>query len=265
MLKIIENEDLLLKTWTFPAGERGVSVEGVTNNPITIFLDFESSNDLIDLMLLSDVLHHKFRPVPKVLYIPYFPYARQDRRMNDNESHSLKVIARMINSCSFDEVIVDDAHSDVLEAVLDNATITPQYVTALKALEQHKHLIDVLIAPDAGAAKKIYKLAEVLHKPVIVASKKRDIITGSVVQVVVSELDRYNLQSKNAWVIDDICDGGATFIELAKVLHGQRSLNLYVTHGIFSKGTGTLKRYYNEIVCWNDMSKTSKENTIAKQ
>lgn len=247
----IANKTIELKTWDFPAGERGCSVVGhAWDDIITIVCNFTSSSDIIDLLLVNDAIRHQFSN--KVhLSIPYFPFARQDRRVNVGDSHSLKVIAGIINSCKFDSVVVNDAHSDVLEALVDNLVLIPQEVTAYPLLKDEK--IDILLAPDAGASKKIYKLAALINKPVVIANKERDLSTGKVLRSIISEYDRFQLQDKHVWIVDDICDGGASFLELAKVLHGHASLNLYVTHGIFSKGKEIFKKNFFKVICYNDM------------
>ncbi len=256
MISIL-NTELELKQWSFPAGERGCSVSGEIDSKDEIYLqcNFTGSDDIIDLLLVKDALSNAYKNSIS-LKIPYFPYARQDRRVNSGESHSLKVVAGIINSCEFSSVEVLDAHSDVLEAVLENVKIISQESLALSMLDMSE--IDLLLAPDAGAAKKIYKLAKLIGKPVIIANKERDLTTGKVIRSVISEHDRFQLQGKNVWIVDDICDGGASFIELAKVLHGHNSLNLYVTHGIFSKGKDVFKKDFAQVLCYNDMSKFSK-------
>lgn len=244
---------LELKQWTFPAGERGLVINGEVESTetITIICDFKSSDDLIDLLLITDALRSKFNNKIN-LDILYFPYARQDRRVNEGEPHSLKVIGKMINSCNFNRVTVCDAHSDVLEAVLNNVRIIPQEYYASSIIPTDK--VDVLLAPDAGASKKIYKLAKIINKPVIIANKERDLTTGKVLRSVISDYDRFQMQGKNVWIVDDICDGGASFLELAKVLHGHKTLNLYVTHGIFSKGKDIFKKDFEQVLCYNDIS-----------
>lgn len=248
----INNGTLALKTWDFPAGERGCSVTGdAWVDPIVIKCNFTSSTDIIDILLVNDTIRHNF--VNKVhLVIPYFPFARQDRRVNAGDPHSMKVIANVINSCKFDSVIVNDPHSDVVEALVDNLVIIPQEETAYTLLKDEK--IDILLAPDAGASKKIYKLAAILNKPVIIANKERELSTGRVIRSIISDFDRFQLQDKHVWIVDDICDGGASFLELAKVLHGHASLNLYVTHGIFSKGKEVFDTHFSKVICHNDMS-----------
>ena len=93
----------------------------------------------------------------------------------------------------------------------------------------------VLVAPDAGAIKKVLKVAQVTGLPMVRADKIRDVNTGAITETVVYS---DHIKDKSFLIVDDICDGGRTFIELEKVLRPLTDayVYLYVTHGIFSKG-----------------------------
>lgn len=248
--------------WSFPGGERGVRIDRVSpyTTSVVVRCDFRGSDDLIDLLLVKDALDaidYWENGNPKmILDIPYFPYARQDRRGCEGESHSMKVIAKLINGCNFDIVQVVDPHSDVVEALVERVKIRTQseifrwmWGVKLKRLISE---IDVLVAPDAGAAKKIYKIDSKI--PVIIAQKERELSTGKITRTFVSDADLALIQGKRVWIVDDICDGGKTFIELSKALTGAKTLNLYTTHGIYSKGKQVLTDIFDEVLCYNDMS-----------
>ena len=124
------------KEWVFPAGERGVRVKtDMFTESCTVDLHFKGSDSLIDMLLTVDALRRQYGKYFKIsLNTPYFPYARQDRRMQEGESHSLKVIADLVNSCGFSEVCTVDPHSDVVEAVVNNLKIIPQHEAAIQVL-----------------------------------------------------------------------------------------------------------------------------------
>ena len=256
--------DVVEKTWTFPAGERGVRVKlpdrvNSSNrlhkeSSIILECNFRGSDDIIDLMLSVDAVRRTYgSDVNIALHIPYFPYARQDRQMVPGESHSLAVIAKLINSLNLARVWVIDPHSDVVEALVDNLIITRQH-DAVEVTVPDIQKYDYFISPDAGALKKIYQSAKKFSKPVICAHKIRDISTGDIKGISISESDFESLVGKSALVIDDICDGGKTFIELRKVLPSTLDVDLYVTHGIFSQGMDKLNQAYRNIYCRNNMS-----------
>lgn len=207
-----------------------VSVQGYDAN--TLFVLACIKNALEDLFLRSDVEGKVY------LFMPYVPNARYDRHMVDGDSFALQVFASMLNLIGFHRVIVADPHSDQTSALIKNCVVIPQHVVVLDTLNGDKDF-DVLVAPDAGAAKKIYKVAEALVKPVVVMHKTRDVATGNINGVTL--LDELP-PNANYLIVDDICDGGRTFTEAAKVLRsmGAQSVKLFVTHGIFSKGVATL-------------------------
>lgn len=242
-----------MKSWKFPAGELGICVDREDYGRYV--LDFSMGSDsLIEMLLYVDAYRRdRGSNAPILLMAPYFPYARQDRVMQPGESHSLKVIANLINSCKFDSVITVDPHSDVVAALVDNLAIMEQHYAVLSVLNQ-KNIsanYDFLIAPDAGALKKIYKLAEKVGLPVIAAQKVRDTSNGNITSTKVYDSDAALLKGARALVVDDICDGGRTFIELASVLPEMSRLDLYVTHGIFSKGREALEQAYDNIYCYH--------------
>jgi ribose-phosphate pyrophosphokinase len=111
-----------------------------------------------------------------------------------------------------------------------------------------------LISPDAGSNKKIYDLAKSIGytNEIIRCDKLRDIPTGQIIETIVYKDD---LDGKDAIIVDDICDGGKTFIELAKVLKQKNVGKIYlvVTHGIFSNGFEGLAEYISGIYTTNSV------------
>lgn len=252
-----------VKFWSFPGGERGCRIESpLASGQYYIQTIFKSSDDLVDTFLLTDAIRRESTgPVDIDLDIPYFPYARQDRKSAPGESHSLRVIATLINSQNYRNVFVSDPHSDVVEALVNNIKIIPQETLFEKKLHQLNCLTEVhrnsmvLLAPDAGAQKKIFKCSKLLKVPVVTASKTRDPLTGIITGCSIDPESKKMLYQKDVWIVDDIIDGGHTFIELSKVIDiSVLSLNLYATHGIFSKGKTVLSSIFDKVVSYYDYS-----------
>jgi ribose-phosphate pyrophosphokinase len=187
------------------------------------------------------------------LHMPYLPYARQDNRFAKGEALSIKVFCNLINDLKYDLVIVADCHSTVGLALLDNVKhITQlQSIRANPALHNMAQAADVIVAPDAGAAKKAQEIATFFGKPLVQCLKTRTPEGHIHVQVL------GDVTGLKALVVDDICDGGGTFLALAKSELGpSKELNLYVTHGIFSKGFSELNKVYDNIGCRYDWTNT---------
>jgi len=229
----------------FPVGETFITVSGLSNQPINISWFYESDVELIELLFLVDALKREGREVNELL-IPYFPSARQDRVANPGEAFTLKVVADLVNSIGAKQVIVFDPHSDVVAALVNNVKVVTQAEIFAPFFDQFGIGPCKLVACDAGAQKKIFKLAKILQTEVIPCDKRRDTKTGEISGVVVHADD---LTGVTAVMVDDICDGGRSFIEVAKGLREKNAekIILMVTHGFFTKGMGVFDGLVDEI------------------
>lgn len=195
------------------------------------------------------------------LYTPYIMGARSDRKFEEGGNNYLRdVICPVINSLNFKTVTCIDPHSDVLEACIKGFRKESNLDLVKWVFMNHpqntKPVEDfILVSPDAGASKKIYKLAEQIgyKGDIITCSKDRD-IDGKLTTVNVPiAFDAFTSKKADFIIIDDICDGGATFINIAKNLKNRVKGKIYliVTHGIFSKSFGELSQYFDNIYCTN--------------
>lgn len=213
----------------------------------TIETHIRSSEDLIELLMVTDALRrHGCKELS--LIMPYIPYARQDRVCAPGEALSIKVFADLINAQHYEEVEVWDPHSDVATALLHNcyAVHCLDFVARIPL-----DMADItLVAPDAGAAKKVMTVSQKLGAHFLQATKIRDANTG---EITGTSINHGVLHSKNHYlIVDDICDGGRTFIELAKEIKlSSAKVDLYVTHGIFSKGFAVFDGLIDTIYCAN--------------
>ncbi len=233
------------KSFSFPGGELQVQIPDLPSlsGEITVLARLQDCEALLRLFLACEIIDRSHRSGYKRLVIPYLPYARQDRVMQPREAFSLKTIARLINGLGFDEVVTCDPHSDVAAALIDRIEIVRQ----IDLIRNHAgigriiHSGVTVVSPDAGATKKAFAAAQIFGLPLLTASKIRDPMTGAITRTEVQ--DTASIAGGTALIIDDICDGGRTFIELAKVLRtaGATKVYLYVTHGIFSQGLGVFE------------------------
>jgi ribose-phosphate pyrophosphokinase len=224
----------------FPGGEVGVKVEHVASGCTCLLIDarIRNSNDLVELLLVNDAIRRQGYCGPIDLFLPYVPYARQDRVCNPGEPLSLKVFCDLINSAKFDNVIIVDPHSDVCSALLDRVSVIEQLKIVREFPDLCKRIEEgmFVISPDAGANKKAFKIAKHLNaKNFVRCDKVRDLQTGDIKETIVYHED---FNQSDVCIFDDICDGGRTFIEIAAQLKKKNcgKVVLFVTHGIFSKG-----------------------------
>lgn len=231
---IRSNDDMLISK--FAGGENHVRIQCEIHpeEPVRLLTRINSSDELMQLCLATDALRRM--GVQQIeAFIPYLPYARQDRVMNPGEPLSVKVFADIINSLGLHKVSIFDAHSDVTPALLDRCENIPNYAMIRNFIDRLSLTDFVLVSPDLGAYKKVDKLAQQLgyRGEIATGIKIRDLVTG---QIIKSDVNCEDLKGKTCVVVDDICDGGRTFIELAAALKhkGAGDLYFFASHGIFS-------------------------------
>lgn len=252
---MIKSDQFTYKSFNFPVGEKHVRIdyEHVTG-PVSIVFEFEKNEDIIELLLVCDALKQSKVHI-RQLIMPYVPFCRQDRVAVPGECFSLKVFAKLINDLQIPRVLVTDPHSDVLTALIDNCVVVKQWEIFLPILKTKKDFW--LISPDAGALKKTYELASKLpsFNGVVECSKKRNVTDGKITGVVVHNTT--SLKDENCIIVDDICDGGRTFIEVAKALRRKHcgKIILCVTHGFFTKGLEVFDGLIDEIYTRNGQIK----------
>lgn len=258
-----EKSDIAYKVSQFPDGQQTVDlVEWNKLNTYTYGVKVTSRlNSFKDLELIICAVQaiRNLSPNREIaLYVPYFVGARSDRKFAQGGVNYLKqVICPIINSLNLNAVVVLDPHSDVLEACLNNYEKLDNHLLAKYALADIDTNMDVselcLVSPDAGAYKKIFDVAKKFGiENVITATKVRDMKTGNILRTEIPTLDQH--KELKYVIIDDICDGGRTFTELAKAIKGSRptaKVYLVVTHGIFSAGFDDLSKLFEGIYCTN--------------
>ena len=236
----VNNSRVDFDSFTFSGGEEHIKIK--PSGPaadIQILAYIKTSSDLMSLLLLKDAVDREYGKYTRTkLVLPYVPYARQDRVCDTGEAFGLSVSARLINSMNFDKVIISDPHSDVTPALIENCEVRPQEILFAQSPIFANGFHDegtIICAPDGGALKKAFKIASLYNKEIITAEKVRAMSTGKIIRTKVNCED---LTGKTVWMVDDIADGSFTFIKLAEELlrMGAKEVNLWVTHGIFSKG-----------------------------
>lgn len=267
------SDSVAVKIGNFPAGESNIrlKVEQLFNcyngglETVKITWKFDSDVEFIQLALIVDAIRNVTNK-PIVLFVPYFPYARQDRVCNEGEAFSIRVAVDFVKNLNFSKVIVVDPHSNVLQGMFPAGILTVVQAYEVFDLPDNVGQNITLIAPDEGSYKKtdlLYKQLRGMYPDksfdVIHCFKKRNLLTGEILHVdTIEPLDFY-YDTTDFIVADDICDGGRTFIELIKPFKEFKEyavkFHLFVTHGIFSKGVDVLyEAGYDSVSCFNDMS-----------
>jgi len=267
---------LRYKISKFPDGQQSINLDFIhLEDEVKISSRLNDFKDL-EVILCATAALRNLGVKTIHLYVPYFLGARSDRQFEDGGINYLKdVICPIINSQNYETVTIVDAHSDVLEACIhnyrkiDNIKLVKFALTDIDNTNGARERL-ILVSPDAGALKKMYHVSEHFGiDKMVIANKHRDIKTGKITHTEVPGLTQ-EPGSKNFVIIDDICDGGRTFLEIAKTIRKEREdsvfndkIYLVVTHGIFSAGFSELKNWIDGIYCTNSVKDV--DNELVKQ
>jgi len=254
-------KSIAFKAFDFNGGEPHLQIQEDLGKDTQVMITLRPQNfhDMGMMLLAVDAL--KRMGIQQLeLFLPYFPGARQDRVMVSGEPLTVKVYADLINSQGFQKVMVYDPHSEVTSALVNQVKVIYNLEFVKKCIGDQKDYL--LISPDGGALKKIYKVSQYLGGvPVIACSKIRDVKNGQLTGFTVYADD---LNNKPCFIVDDICDGGGTFLGLAEKLKEKNAGSIYliVSHGIFSKGFSTLEKQFTGIYTTNAFSTIENESLI---
>lgn len=272
-LKDSDNTLIPVQFLQFAGGERHVQIDAKCleqlDTAVSIRADLRNSQDVMDYLLLESILLQQGLFIS--VEIPYFPYARQDRICAKGQAFSLEIMTRLMNinverlPQQRRQLTIWDAHSQVTAQLLqqnsyfqriDNVSATEIVLHSTELTDILTQPNTVLICPDAGAKNRTQHLANAIAlqrtQPIdiVYSEKKRNPSTGKISH---TEVHATDLSQHTAVICDDICDGGATFIGIAKALRelGCQRIILYVTHGIFSKGLEVFDGYIDVIFTTN--------------
>lgn len=232
----IDNIEHIVVPTIFPDGTSQVwklpkNIIDSLNLKITWY--FEAERELIDLLSLRLLL---FQDAHIHLHVPFLPYARQDKNPSNESTYNLHVFAAILNLAGFNLVTSVDVH---------NVEETAKLINKFKNIRVSKEInklgaeYQVILYPDKGAYKRYSSLMS--NKNQFNCTKERNQLTGEINNIACFDLAVGNIE--NLLIVDDICDGGMTFIKVAEMLKKRNpniKIDLYVTHGIFSKGKQVL-------------------------
>lgn len=210
----------------------------------TMVLRVSTLHEFMVGMFLADVLNEapgRYFKGGLNLVLPYLPGARQDRSNPTGDVlFTARSVAREINLRRFSKVVSVDPHSPVMPRYIQNFREYPLERVYDKLWKGYTGVI----APDKGAKVRAEAAGNALGLPVFYGGKTRDVSTGRLTGFEVEELPK----GGHFLVVDDICDGGGTFIGLGEKIREQGCYaDLFVTHGIFSKGTRAMKEIFKNI------------------
>ena len=219
----------------FADGEIYIEInENIRGNSIFIIQSVSSpaNDNLMELLLCIDALKRSSAKNITAV-IPYFGYARQDRKVVPRTSISAKLVSNLITNAGANRVVTVDLHAGQIQGFfdipVDNLFATPIFARHIKKKIKNKNII--CVAPDVGGTERARALGKILNVGLAIVDKRRPKPGQSQVMNVIG-----NVKDKTCIIVDDIIDSGGTIINSAKVLkeRGAKEVYVYITHGVLS-------------------------------
>jgi ribose-phosphate pyrophosphokinase len=242
MVKLLINEqEVKFETTVFPDGtsqvwklQDDIDFDEYADTPVILWL-FENESELMQVLQLAHLVQVHLDTPDCTLRVPYLPYGRQDKQVDNKLSFALQTFKDVLYHANITRIETFDAHSKS-DMVYEDSVMPTVHDFHDSIFNQDKH--DVICFPDAGAASRYKKGFYGL--PVVYCEKIRDQLTGNILGLkAVGETD---VTGQRVLIVDDICDGGMTFIKVAEALKpfNPKQVDLAVSHGLFSKGRQVL-------------------------
>jgi ribose-phosphate pyrophosphokinase len=193
-----------------------------------------ANDHLMELLIIIDALRRSSaRRITAV--IPYFGYARQDRKPGPRTPISAKLVANLITRAGADRVMTLDLHAGQIQGFFDiptdNLYASPMMVRDVKERFKAENL--TIVSPDVGGVARARGLAKRINASLAIVDKRRERAGESEVMNVIGEV-----QGRDCILIDDIVDSGGTLVNAAEALldQGATAVSAYITHGVLSGG-----------------------------
>ena len=219
----------------FADGEIYVEVnENIRGNSIFVIqsISTPANDNLMELLICIDALRRSSAKNITAV-IPYFGYARQDRKVVPRTAISAKLVSNLITNAGAHRIVTVDLHAGQIQGFfdipVDNLFSTPIFSKHIKKYISNKNII--CVAPDVGGVERARALGQKLNVGLAIVDKRRPAPGKSQVMNIIG-----NVKGKNCLLVDDIIDSGGTIVNAAKALKekGAKDVYVYVTHGVLS-------------------------------
>ncbi|AUM73278.1 ribose-phosphate pyrophosphokinase [Paracoccus jeotgali] len=193
-----------------------------------------ANDNLMELLIMTDALRRSSASRITAV-IPYFGYARQDRRAKARTPISAKLVANLLTEAGVDRVLTLDLHATQIQGFfdipVDNLYAAP--IFALDIKHNFKGRMDdvMVVSPDVGGVARAREIAQRIGAPMAIVDKRREKAGEIAEMTVIGEVS-----GKTCIIVDDICDTAGTLVKAAQLLvdHGATEVHAYITHGVLS-------------------------------
>ena len=231
----------------FADGEIYIEInENIRGNSIFIVQSISSpaNDNLMELLLCIDALKRSSAKNITAV-IPYFGYARQDRKVVPRTSISAKLVSNLITQAGADRIVTVDLHAGQIQGFfdipVDNLFSTPIFARHARKKIKSKKII--CVAPDVGGTERARALGKLLNVGLAIVDKRRPKPGQSQVMNVIGDV-----KDQTCIIVDDIIDSGGTIVNAAKALkaRGAKEVYVYITHGVLSGDA--VKKIKNSVI-----------------
>ena len=193
-----------------------------------------ANDNLMELLIMADALRRS-SAARITAVVPYFGYARQDRRTKARTPISAKLVANMVVTSGIERVLTMDLHAAQIQGFfdipVDNLYASPIFAIDVKTQFKGRMAEVMVVSPDVGGVSRARELAKRINAPLSIVDKRRE-KAGEVAEMTVIG----DVTGKTCIIVDDICDTAGTLCKAAEVLmeHGAQEVHAYITHGVLS-------------------------------
>src|SRR5210317_294235 len=219
----------------FADGEIYIEInENIRGNSVFVIQSTSNpaNDNLMELLLVIDALRRSSAKTITAV-IPYFGYARQDRKVAPRTSISAKVVANLLTNAGANRVVTVDLHAGQIQGFfdmpVDNLFTTPLFARYIKRKFKTKNL--VCVSPDVGGVQRTRGLATKIKADLAIIDKRRPEHGKSEVMNIIGDV-----KGKNCIIVDDIIDSGGTIINAVEALKKEGAIDVFVfiTHAVLS-------------------------------
>ena len=252
---------------SFADGEVYVEInENIRGNSVFVIQSTSTpaNNNLMELLLCIDALRRSSAKNITAV-IPYFGYARQDRKVVPRTSISAKLVSNLITNAGASRIVTVDLHSGQIQGFfdipVDNLFTTPLFARYIKKNLKNKNLI--CVSPDVGGVQRTRGLATKINVDLAIIDKRRLQPGKSQVMRIIG-----NVQNKECIIVDDIIDSGGTIVNAVDALirEGAKSVYVFVTHAVLSgEAINKIKKSkINKLIITDSIDNTKKIKNVSK-
>ena len=253
-LSNVEKSNIKYTISHFPDGEVQITLgEFSHKDPVEVACRITNAEELFILMQVADILNR--HDVVWHLHIYYLMGARMDRVMDFNRPYTLKIVANLIKNLGCRSIYVLEPHSDMTPFILQSENLYPEEerYDDFHPTNWNVYRDYLVVFPDKGAYERYDGEWRKGQVDIAIAEKVRNVETGVIESIKILNPEVFEGNTKPIMVVDDLCDGGGTFVGIANEIrkYTDKELNIFVTHMVNPVGIRHLANNFDHVYFTN--------------